>query len=229
MVVARRRGRRRRQAVARPYGRSRPYSGWCGGRGGIGRGGGPPGLVPGRGGMGLGGRFMPGGGPPGRGPGGRCIPGAGGIWRGGRCTPGLGAGRGLGGRCTPGRGAGRGGAGRTAGPLPGPGPPRLGGGPGFAIAADASMSSASIADISFFIFLSPFSIYRFSAVLSFFAGFARRAAVLRPSGPPALRRVSSARRGRSFSPRGFPSMWRRVSGSARGSLRRLRALYRRAW
>ena len=178
--------------------------------------------------MGLGGRCMPGGGPPGRGLGGRCIPGRGGMWRGGRCTPGLGAGRGLGGRCTPGRGAGRGGAGRTAGPLPGPGPPRLGGGPGFAIAADASMSSASIADISFFIFLSPFSI------LSIFCRsvvFCRVRAARRRFTPvrSARRRVSSARRGRSFSPRGFPSMWMRVSGSARGSLRRLRALCRRAW
>ena len=172
---------------------------------------------------------MPGGGPPGRGPG-LCMPGLGGIGRGGRCTPGLGMGRGLGGRWTPGRGAGRGGAGRgrITGPLPGPGPPRLGGGPGFAIAAVASMSSASIADISFFIFLSPFSI------LSIFCRsvvFCRVRAALRRFTPvrPALRRVSSARRGRSFSPRGFPSMWMRVSGSARGSLRRLRALCRRAW
>lgn len=175
--------------------------------------------------MGLGGRFMPGGGPPGRGLGGRCIPGRGGMWRGGRCTPGLGAG--LGGRCTPGLGPGRGGAGRTAGPLPGPGPPRLGGGPGFAIAADASMSSASIADMSFFIFFAPFSIL--SVPCRFIVFRRARAAGCRFT-PVRLwrRRVSSARRARSFWPRGFRRRSRRASGSMRGSRPSRRALCRRA-
>ena len=162
-------------------------------------------------------------------PGGGLWPGRGlgGIGRGGRCTPGRGAGRG--GRCIPGRGPRRGGMGRgpIAGPLPGPGPPRLGGGPGFAIAADASMSSASIADMSFFIFFAPFSILSVSCR---FIVFRRARAAGCRFTPVRLwpRRVSSARRARSFSPRGFRRRSRRASGSMRGSRLSRRALCRRA-
>lgn len=161
-------------------------------------------------------------------PGGGLWPGRGrgGIGRGGRCAPGRGAGRG--GRCIPGRGPGRGGMGRgpIAGPLPGPGPPRLGGGPGLAIAADASISSASIADMSFFIFFAPFTIlcfFRFyrreplcGGVLLFFS-------LSRP-----LRRRASAPPGRNFLQRGFRSMSKRAFGSMRGSRPSRRALCRRA-